>query len=56
MINLKNNRLVKKTPPNKPTKTDFDELNEQLIKEEAEINEELFRNYFNFQKPTKIST
>ena len=35
-------------------KTDFDELNEQIIKEETEINKELFKNYFNFQKPTDM--
>ena len=38
----------------KLTKTDFDELNEQIIKEETEINEELFKNYFSFQKPTEM--
>ena len=30
-------------------KTDFDELNKQIIKEETEINKELFKNYFSFQ-------
>ena len=38
----------------KLTKTDFDELNEQINKEETEINEELFKNNFGFQKPTDI--
>ena len=38
----------------KLTKTDFDELNEQIIKEETEINEEIFKNYFGFQKPTDM--
>ena len=36
----------------KPTKTDFDELNEFIIKEEADIDRELFKNYFNFQMST----
>ena len=44
----------KKEPPKKPTKTDLDELKGQIIKEETEINEELFKNYFNFQKPTEM--
>ena len=38
----------------KSTKTNFDGLNEQIIKEETEINNELFKNYFNFQKPTDM--
>ena len=38
----------------KPTKTDFDELYEQIIKEETEINNELFKKYFAFEKPTNI--
>ena len=38
----------------KSTKTDFDELNEQIIKEETEINKELFINHFSFQKPTDM--
>ena len=56
MINLKNNSKTfnKKEPPNKPTQTDFDELNEQIIEEETEINKELFKNYFSFQKPTEM--
>ena len=43
-------KLNKKESPKRPTKTDFDELNEQILKEETEINEELFKNYFKFQK------
>ena len=35
-------------------KTDFDELNEPIIEEETEINKELFKNYFEFQKLTEI--
>ena len=38
----------------KLTKTHFDELNEQIIKEEREINEEIFKKYFGFQKPTSM--
>ena len=44
----------KKEPPNKSTKTDFDEFNEQIIKEETGINRELFKNYLNFQMPTEM--
>ena len=47
-------KFNKKESPKKPTKTDFDELNEQIIKEEKQINEELFKNYFSFQKPTEM--
>ena len=36
----------------KATKTDFDRLNEQVIKEETEINKELFKKNFTLQKPT----
>ena len=38
----------------KPTKTDFDELNEQITEEETEINEELFKKYFAVKKRTNI--
>ena len=38
----------------KLTKTDFHKLNKQIINEETEINEELFKNYFKFQKPTDM--
>ena len=53
-MNLNNNRLVKneKEPPIKPTKTDVNELNELITKEETDINRELFKNYFKFQMPT----
>ena len=35
-------------------KTDFDELNEQIMKEETEINKEVFKKFFRFQKPTEM--
>ena len=38
----------KKEPSKKPTKSDFDELDELIIKEE-DINGELFKNHFKFQ-------
>ena len=44
----------KKESFKKSTKTDLEELNEQIINEEKELNEELFKNYFNFQKPTEM--
>ena len=47
-------KFNKKESPKKRTKTDLDELNEQIIKEETEIKEELFKNYFSFQKPTEM--
>ena len=39
-------QTCKKEPPNKSTKTDFDKLNNQIIKEETEINKELFKKTF----------
>ena len=38
----------------KLTKTDFDELNEEIIEEETKINEELFKKYFVLEKTTDI--
>ena len=35
----------------KPTKTDFDELNQQIIRKETSINRKLFKEYFNSQMP-----
>ena len=56
MMNLNNNRLVKneKEPPIKPTKTDVNELNELIIKEETGIDRELIKNYFSFQMPSAM--
>ena len=47
-------KFNKKEPPKKPTQTDLDELNEQIIKKETEINMEPFKSYFKFQKPTAM--
>ena len=39
----------------KPTKTNFDELYEQIIKEEREINNDLFKKYFTiYQSPSNM--
>ena len=38
----------------KLTKTHFDKINEWIINEETEINEEIFKKYFGFQKPTSM--
>ena len=51
---LTSKEFNKKESPKKPTKTDFDELNDQIIKEETEINQELFKNYFKFHKPSAM--
>ena len=51
---LTSKEFNKKESPKKPAKTDFDELNDQIIKEETEINQELFKNYFKFQKPSAM--
>ena len=54
----KNNRLVKnlikKESSKKPTQTDVNKFTELVIKEEAGIDRELFKNYFNFQMPTAM--
>ena len=42
-------KFNKKEPPKKPTKTDVNELNELIIKEETGIDRELIKNYFSFQ-------
>ena len=38
----------------KPTKINVNELNELIIKKETNINRELFKNYFKFQRPTAL--
>ena len=47
-------KFNKKEPPIKPTKTDVNELNELIVKEETDIDRELFKNYFKFQMPTAM--
>ena len=44
----------RKEPPKIPTKSDVRELNEFFTKEEAGMNMELFKRYFNFQMPTAM--
>ena len=44
-------KVNKKEPPIKPTKTDVNELNELIIKEETSVDRELFKNYFKSQMP-----
>ena len=51
---LEEQQTSKKELPNKSTKTDFDEFNEQIIKEEADINKELFENFFKLQTPSVL--
>ena len=36
----------------KPIKTDVNVFNEWINKEETDINEELFKRHFNFQRPS----
>ena len=40
----------------KPTKDDVIALNKQIIYEETDINEELFKKHFNFQRPGDMYT
>ena len=44
----------KKEPPKKTTKTDVRELNKLITKEETDMNNELFKRYFNLQMPTAM--
>ena len=44
-------KFNKKEPLKKPTKTDVNELNELIIKEETSVDRELFKNYFKSQMP-----
>ena len=47
-------KFNKKKSPKKLTKTDVDELNELIMKEETGIDSKLFKNYFNFERPTAL--
>ena len=38
----------------KPTKDDLITLNKHIIDEEKDINEEVFKKYFNFQRPSNM--
>ena len=38
----------------KPTKDDLITLNKHIIDEKTKINEEVFKNYFNFQRPSDM--
>ena len=44
----------KKQPPKKSSKIDANEFNELINKEETEINSELFKKHFSFQRPSEI--
>ena len=44
--------LIKK-PPKKSTRIDAKEFNELINKKEADINREIFRKHFSFQRPSK---
>ena len=44
-------KFNEKEPLKKPTKID---VNKFSIKREKDINKELFKNYFNFQRPTEL--
>ena len=48
------NKPDKKQPLKKPTKIDAKEFNELINKEETDINSELFRKHFNFQRPSEV--
>ena len=44
----------KKQPPKKSSKIDANEFNELINKEDTDINSELFKKHFSFQRPSEI--
>ena len=55
MTNLKTSKKFnKKEPPIKPSKIYLNELNELIIKEEIDIDRNLFKNYVNVQMPSEL--
>ena len=50
----KKKKKNKKNNKKNPAKTDIDEFSKYITKKETDINNELFKNYFGFQKPSDI--
>ena len=50
---LSNKKPDKKESPKKPTKVDANEFNELINKEKTDINSELFKKHFSFQRPSE---
>ena len=45
---------LKKEEEQEETKTDMDKISKYIAEEETDINEELFKRHFNFQRPSDI--
>ena len=50
---LSNEKPDKREPPKEPTKIDANEFNELINKEKTDINSELFKKRFSFQRPSE---
>ena len=53
-LKKKKKKKNKKNNKKNPTKTDIDEFSKYITKKETDINNELFKNYLGFQKPSYI--
>ena len=53
-IGLKKNKKKNKKKKQEKTKTDANEFNKWVNKQETNINNELFKNYFKFQRPSDM--
>ena len=53
-IGLKKNKKKNKKKKQEKTKTDANEFNKWVNKQETDINNELFKNYFKFQRPSDM--
>ena len=46
--------MFEKEEEQEETKTDMDKVTKYIAEEETDINEELFKRHFNFQRPSDI--
>ena len=53
---IKSDDKTKQQTSKKPTKDDLIALNKRIIDEEIDLNEELFKKYFKFQRPSDMLT
>ena len=51
---IKSDDKTKQQTSKKPTKDDLIALNKRIIDEEIDLNEELFKKHFNFQRPSDM--
>ena len=53
-IGIKKNKKKNKKKKQEKTKADANEFNKWVNKQETDINNELFKNYFKFQRPSDM--